>query len=246
VQARLLPFLEEANLYSSATLEESYEAPINAGIAPMRVNVYQCPSEVNDRTRLSNGSPIHYPLNYGFNGGTWQVFNPQTRRGGDGAFYPNSKLTLASFKDGSTNTLAFAEIKAYTPYLRDGGAGPARIPSDPSQISGLGGSFKTETGHTEWVDGRVHQTGFTTVFGPNTFVEHIVGDISYDIDYTSCREDKSCNSPVRAAVTARSYHQGIVNALLMDGSVRAISENIDLRTWRNLSARADGNVIGQF
>ena len=246
VQARLLPFLEASNLYNEIVFEASYTDPVNTGIAPMRVATYLCPSEDRDETRQKNGVAVHYPLNYGFNGGSWQVFNPATGRGGDGAFFPNSKLTFSAFPDGTSNTLAFGEVKAFTPYLRDGAAGPAEIPASANDISGFGGSFKTETGHTEWVDGRVHQTGFTTAFGPNTQVRHLVGGVAYDVDYTSCREDKSCNAPVRAAVTARSYHQGIVNTCLMDGSVRSISENIDLGVWRNLGSRRDGNVIGEF
>ncbi|HAW26947.1 MAG TPA: prepilin-type cleavage/methylation domain-containing protein, partial [Planctomycetaceae bacterium] len=65
-------------------------------------------------------------------------------------------------------------------------------------------------------------------------------------DYTSCREAQSCTGPTYAAVTARSYHTGIVHALLMDGSVRSLSENIDLNTYRALSTRSGGEVIGEF
>jgi hypothetical protein len=32
----------------------------------------------------------------------------------------------------------------------------------------------------------------------------------------------------------------------MDGSVRTISENIHLQTWRNLGSRNDGKVVGEF
>ncbi|MEZ6145981.1 MAG: hypothetical protein R3B91_11310 [Planctomycetaceae bacterium] len=47
-------------------------------------------------------------------------------------------------------------------------------------------------------------------------------------------------------MTSRSWHVNIVNSLLMDGSVRSISENIDLQTWRNLAERNDGQVLGEF
>ena len=129
---------------------------------------------------------------------------------------------------------------------RDGGSGPAQPPTNPAQIAALGGAFKASSGHTEWVDGRVHQTGFTTVFLPNTVVPVQRGGTWFDVDYTSCREDKSCGSPVRAAVTSRSFHAGIVNTLLMDGSVHSIASNIDLTIWRRLGARSDGQLIGDF
>jgi hypothetical protein len=38
----------------------------------------------------------------------------------------------------------------------------------------------------------------------------------------------------------------MVHSLLMDGSARSISENIDRNTWRNLANRRDGNPIGEF
>jgi fructose/tagatose bisphosphate aldolase len=47
-------------------------------------------------------------------------------------------------------------------------------------------------------------------------------------------------------VTSRSFHTGIVQSLMMDGSVQSISENIDLTTWRNLGQRNDGAVVGDF
>jgi prepilin-type N-terminal cleavage/methylation domain-containing protein len=248
LQARILPYLDQANLQNLIDFRRSYSGgdAVNLTIRTMRVPMYLCPSERNDRVRTKNNDPIHYPINYAFNGGTWQVYDPETRQGGNGAFYPNSRTRSSDFTDGTSNTLGFSEVKAFTPYLHDGGNAPAMIPSSPDQISALGGSFKTNTGHTEWVDGRVHQTGFTTTFTPNTFVPHLSGDKQYDIDYTSCREDKSCNSVVRAAVTARSFHYGIVHILLMDGSVRPISDSIDLGIWRDLGSRNDGNSLGRF
>ncbi len=46
-----------------------------------------------------------------------------------------------------------------------------------------------------------------------------------------------------AAVTARSHHSGLVNAALMDGSVRAISDAIAIDVWRALSTRAGGETL---
>ena len=80
---------------------------------------------------------------------------------------------MASFIDGTSNTIGFAEVKAYTPYLRNGGnpAAPnTPPPTDPAVVAAFGGEFKADSGHTEWVDARVHQTGVTTCFPPNTKV----------------------------------------------------------------------------
>ena len=246
IQARLLPYIEASNLYASADLTLSYEDAANAGIAFTRVASYLCPSEVNDRVRESNGVPVHHPISYGFNGGSWRYWDNTTRETGDGAFTPNRSTRVRDFTDGTSNTLAFSEVRAFTPYLRDGDGASAAIPT-PDQISGLGGSFRATSGHTEWVDGRVHQTGMTTVFTPNTEVNHVDGGVAFDmIDFTNCREERDCTGTTFAAVTSRSWHPGIVNSLLADGSVRTISENLDLGIWRNLGARNDGNVVGEF
>ncbi len=243
-QARLLPYLDQANLQGLINFSVPYAS--QPAVTQVRVPTYLCPSEVNDRAR-PDGALTHYPLNYAFNHGSWLVYNPNTGQGSDGAIFPNSKTRDSDFTDGMSNTLAASEVKAFNPYLRDGGPpGTTTPPTAASAIAGYGGDFKTNSGHTEWVDGRVHHGGFTTVFGPNTIVPYSSGGTTSDVDYTSNREGKTADQITYAAVTSRSYHTGIVNSLLMDGSVRSISENIHLTTWRRLGSRNDGNVLGEF
>ncbi len=156
----------------------------------------------------------------------------------------NRSTRLAEITDGLSNTLGMAEVKAFTPYLRDGGnpATAAPVPAAPSDISAFGGEFKVDSGHTEWVDARTHQTGFTTTFAPNTRVPHIDNGKTYDIDFNSMREGRSTSLPTYAVVTSRSYHTGGVNILLMDGSVRLVSSSVELQVWRGLGSRAGGEV----
>lgn len=255
VHARLMPFVEQGNLYDVANLEQAYVT--GAPPANVRVPIYVCPSDPNDKPRGTD----YYPTSYGYNAGPWFVWDNTNRTQGQGAFAPNSNWADRDFTDGLSNTLCFSEVKAFTPYIRDGqdltGTGVNVNTITVATISGaangelkgqqVGGTSPTASGHTEWVDGRVHQTGFTTTFGPNTVVPISDGtDNAPDGDFTNCREAKSCTEPTYAAVTSRSYHQGTVNAVLMDGSVRGVSENIYLITWQNLSSRADGEVVGEF
>ena len=62
------------------------------------------------------------------------------------------------------------------------------------------------------------------MFTPNFKVPCTQAGIVYDIDWTSYREGQApsppSGNPTYAAVTARSYHPGLVNVLLMDGSTR--------------------------
>jgi len=244
-QARILPFLDQANLQNLINWGVSYTSQGN--VAQTRVPIYLCPSEINDRAR-PDGAITHYPLNYSFNAGTWHIFNPMTGQGSDGMSFPNSRVRPGDFSDGMSNTLGAAEVKAYNPYVRNGGnpnVPNAPIPAAPADVAGYGGEFK-DSGHTEWVDGRVHHAGITTVFGPNTVVPYTSGGKNYDIDFTSFREGQTTNQITYAAITARSYHTGIVHALLMDGSCRAISSNINLTTWRSLGTRAGSEIVGDF
>ena len=52
--------------------------------------------------------------------------------------------------------------------------------------------------------------------------------------------------PGRIATTANSQHTGGIHTLLCDGSVRFISENLDLGTWRKLGSINGGEVLGEF
>lgn len=250
VHARILPYLDQGNIYKKARMEFSYNDPINAFIKPLQVSGFTCPSEVRDGVRAdAAGNPVHAPVNYAYNGGTWRVWTNSTALKGDGAFCPNSKFSDSAFKDGTSNTLCFAEVKTFTGYNRDGDTGTATMPNLPSEVDALiaaGGSNKSETGHTEWVDGRVHQTGFTVTLPPNSMVNVPGSTRPMEGDYTSCREDKSCTSPTYAAVTARSWHIGIVHALLVDGSTRGISDSIDLGVWRAIGTRHGNEVVEKF
>ncbi|MFH1918772.1 MAG: DUF1559 domain-containing protein [Planctomycetota bacterium] len=258
VHGRLLPYLEQSGAYARVRLDVPWDAQLNTGVPTMRIPTYLCPSEVNDTVRVdSSGTPKVYPQNYGFNFGTWLVYDPATGRGGDGAFFVNSKTRPASFTDGTSNTLAAAEVKAFTPYFRntmDPGPTVPALPGDLAVFAGgaqfkLGPRTNDNTGHTEWPDGRVHHSGITTVFAPNTFVKYLHTDgRTYDIDYNSQQEGRSATQPTYAAVTARSYHPGIVHVLLMDGSCRAIGETVPLEVWRALGTRQGGeaNANGAF
>lgn len=256
-QARLTPFIEAANFYDLCNLDEAYDSPDNnaRGVKWTRISTLMCPSEVNDVQRgpgASDPDESYYPLNYAYNAGSWEAWNVLSQRAGDGAFGANTNFQARDYVDGMSNTMAFAEVKAFTAYNRDGSNGTATIPNDANGIEALialGGSNKSNSGHTEWTDGRVHQSGFTATLPPNTPVvvpgaaATTAGDVG---DYTSCRENKSCATPTYAAITARSYHAGIVNSVLMDGSVRSFSDTVDLATWRGLSTRAGAELLGEF
>jgi len=253
MQARILPFLEELALdrgidfglgYGGSTMSVDGEV---VPISSFRVATYQCPSDPMDMVRTDgSGTPEHYKLNYGANNGIWMVNDPAEPGTGMGMFVVDRYLGFRDCVDGLSNTIGVAEVKGWTPYLRDEQmTGDLAAPTVAADVCSLGGSFKPNTGHTEWVDGRVHQAGVTSLFPPNHKVLCTMSGEEVDLDFTNLREGLSgaaAGAKTFAAVTARSYHAGGVMVGVMDGSVRMVADTVDTATWQALSTRLGGEV----
>jgi prepilin-type N-terminal cleavage/methylation domain-containing protein/prepilin-type processing-associated H-X9-DG protein len=277
-QALLLPYLEQQIVSDLIDFKLGYKEVANqvvttadgssVALTGVRVPTYLCPSEKRDEQK-----GVDYPLNYVHNDGIWFVYDPATGTGGAGAFYPDSRLDGGNFSDGLSTTIAFSEAKAFTPYYRNAAlaAGSANIDNMPTlqNVAGAGnpvdmrlvmgdgstnaepandGGLKT-SGHTEWVDGRCHQSGFTTAFGPNARtvpVAGAAGAAGQSVDWTNWQEGKNDGGTVHAtyaAVTARSYHGGGVNTLMMGGSVQWIRDEVNLGVWQALSTRSNADIL---
>lgn len=243
-QTRMLPFVERADLGNLIDYSASSDGQ---AMSVNRVPLLMCPSEVNDHGPASSTSP--YPLNYLMNVGSWFVYDPVTGNTGNGVIRMNQPTRLAEVIDGTSNTLAMSEGKAYTALLRDGGLPSVTgnsIPTTPADVLVYGGSLKIGGGHAEWIDARSSQSCFTTTFTPNMQMLFTSAGIVYDVDFTSRREGKTVNVPTYTVTTPRSFHAGGVNALLVDGSVRFIGNSISLQVWRGLGTREGAEVLGEF
>lgn len=249
IHGRILPQIEQTNAYDKIKLHVDWHLQVDSGIPALRIPMYLCPDEQNRMIRYKNGNPYVSPVSYAFNFGTWFVHNPKNQSTGDGVFLVNGGTDNASIADGVTHTICATEVKTYTPYLRNTSNPGPTVPSSPDFFASMTGEFKT-TGHTVWPDGRVHHTGFTTVFTPNSKIPYTFQGTEYNIDFNSRQEGTSPTEPTYAAVTARSFHPGIVNILLMDGSVRPLSDLITTSIWRALGTRNNGTkepiVEGHF
>jgi prepilin-type processing-associated H-X9-DG protein len=246
-QAILLPYIEQANLQNLIDFNASPD--LQPDVGKTRVAIFMCPSDIKDHL-VVNDDGQHWPLSYAVNQGNWFVFNPSSGKGGDGAFAVNLRTRPADFTDGLSNTLSMAEVKASTPFLREGGnptAPNAPIPTSAAQVVTLGGWLDPDGGHTQWIDGNVAQSGFTTVFPPNTVVPFTDTDGTvYDVNFITVTENSVPGQLTYAAVTSRSYHSGVVNVLLMDGSVRTVANQINPIIWRALGTRAGGEVVADY
>jgi prepilin-type processing-associated H-X9-DG protein len=93
--------------------------------------------------------------------------------------------------------------------------------------------------HTAWVDGNAQETSMATAWPPN---KEILGRAG-EGDPGPTGRPLFAGEPTFAAITARSYHPGGVNALLGDGSVRFVKSTIDGNAWRALGTIRGGEVI---
>jgi prepilin-type N-terminal cleavage/methylation domain-containing protein len=229
---RLLPYLEQRTLYDGFDWE-AIGATVALHTNPaLTVNLpaFRGPSEVA-------ADNVH-GASYALNQGEWLVWDPITGQYGSGLFHPNASLSLSSVTDGTATTLAMAEVRLFQEARTGNGmpAGPGvPRPVDTTALLALGGvGWRT---HVNWITGTVDDTGFTTAFGPN----------ATDLDFLSVRENQPpsgiVTDPTYAAVLSRSYHSGVVHAVLLDGSVRTVSETIDDGIWRAMGSRDGGEVI---
>jgi prepilin-type processing-associated H-X9-DG protein len=77
-----------------------------------------------------------------------------------------------------------------------------------------------------WMDAEPSQELYNHVMPPNTW---------------SCSTDQT--NYHGAAISASSRHSGVVNLLLMDGSVRAVKNSVAMTTWWALGTKANNEVI---
>lgn len=240
VHARLLPYLDRSSLQPIVG-----GAKYDPKLAETPISIFGCPTEPYPEPRRVPDGRMLTPLNYGMNMGVWFVFDPASKKVGQGVFVVNGKYSGKSLRDGATYTLCSAEVSAWTQYYCDAGRAPTLVPTKQEEFEALGGApgpggnTLWPDGHSDWASGRVHQTGFTTAIPPNTARR---GTFSTQFDWVSQREGTSTTIPTYAAVTARSDHSGMVNVSFMDGSVRSISENIQPSVWRAMSTIAGGEA----
>lgn len=272
--ARLLPFLEQKNLFDAINFSTGYDGSPNLTIASTVVAGYTCPSEVNpptfvvpagsaagddvivpdgDASTAMPGLGLAATTNYAVSMGDWFVWGGFGLPGNRSAFAPNRSRRLSEFTDGLGTTLLVSEVKSLQYQLTECGGQLVRmsprnvpgtdIPADRrSIVRDENACVSSRFGHGLWVAGGVAQTGFTTAKTPNSVVASVLSN-GQDADVVSTRE--SLGGPTYAAVVSRSYHEGGVNALFGDGSVRHISNSIEENLWRALGSKSGGEVVDQ-
>lgn len=242
VHTFLLPFMDQANVYNLINFNVSWSNAANVVPVAAVIPSFNCPSDsggmvpvgwAGNNYRASQGSGI---LN------SQPSTDPADSNYGmpapNGAFVPRFSLRLGEFRDGLSNTGAFSEhptgdfnnsLSSPTDTFR-----PGTYPATPDEaynfckvvdVTNLAMQGNSNVG-APWISSGHTSSQYFHVSPPNS---------------------RSCMYPPgRIATTAKSYHTGGVHLLMCDGSVRFVSDNIDLVTWRGLGSRAGGEVIGDF
>ncbi len=221
--ARILPYIEQGNLYQRGGLGNNPEAVMgSASIVALRATVlktYRCPSDPTPETRTNvanhpGGSVVASTSYKGVSGDNWAwgsfVFNAGGSYGtngldtGNGLFYRSDfrhKLTLGQITsaDGLANTLMIGEdigaVNIHNAwYYANGANGTCAIPLNNGLVAG--------------------QPGFNSP-----------GNWPYLYSF-------------------RSKHPNGANFGLADGSVRYVNQAINLGTYRAAATWTGGEVLG--
>lgn len=222
----MLPFIEQRNLY------EIYDTARKTNgdwalVVPNKDTIIKaliCPSDGNSpKTKTIdqnsvNGTNVMQGMHTNY-----AVCSGNTAYGTNGSalegiFYTKSFHRLADITDGTSSTLLASEICV--------------VPD--TSANDLRGRYCNSWEGNSW---------FTTLNPPNTTVPDT--QCYQGVTIKNAPQTTIANNGTQA-LYARSYHPTAVNTALADGSVRTITNSINLVTYKALSSRQGGETVGDF
>lgn len=239
----LLPYVEQKALFDqykffgaidaaggNVDTNTRYGGSLNLQVTRTQINAYTCPSDPKTNTTAArSGITSHnYVANHGNTTlartatlGITATGQPNQFQGAPFIRVSTSVdqpqvVRMAQVTDGTSNTLAFSET----------------IKGQQNDLRGFA-----------WWNGGSH---FETFLAPNTSQPDV---LEADIYCIRAPLNPPCIGPTTANPTniaARSRHPSGVMASLCDGSVRFISNNINLDTWRGISTIQGGEMLTDY
>lgn len=236
--AMILPQIERKNLYNTLIWQESGAGNWNSNGSPNEVacgtviGVFRCPSMAGMAPRNNNGIPGRVPISYkavaSSNAASDDLstvpagYDPialEMQTGLDGMFFGCSSTQMRDLTDGTSNTLMLGETFTDT-YVKDGQQMDYWAFGAPS--TGGWDCRNGDRGGTEYSEGLG-----STVVPINSRLNPTIHGRLMELSFGS-------------------YHVGGAQFVLGDGSVRFLSENMDLGTLQALASIGGGEVVGEF
>ena len=225
----MLPFLDQASLYNRIDWTANITAAANDVPRLTELAVFRCPSDFRNPQAATGGA-----INYHGNKGTTAYWLDPAQT--NGVVIPYNCVSIRDITDGTTNTAAFAER-----VLTDGNNGISSPEADVYTTAGA----PTTPDQAVQLCYSIDTNDLTKQFPMFMGAPWLHGQHCYLHNDTPNR--RACGFlPDRATMPPSSRHTGGVHTLLADGSVRFISDNISLETWRGLGTRAGKELIGEF
>jgi prepilin-type N-terminal cleavage/methylation domain-containing protein/prepilin-type processing-associated H-X9-DG protein len=240
---QLLPYLEQANIYNKADLNKNIQDKVNdPSVTQQEVPIFLCPADPIS-AKMNDYGRSNYLASIGANatasnldGTTGGAFHRPAP-----SFIPGAAKgwTILAITDGSSNTAAYSEVKrgpcsGTTPddliVWKFAAIASNTAPTGCNTTAGNNGNF-SYAGASYFRAGVMWTAFYTHTVSPN------------DNRFFYCVD----NTLLKGHIGAKSYHDGGVNLLLCDGSVRFVTNSVDATTWARVGSRSDGQVIpGDF
>jgi prepilin-type N-terminal cleavage/methylation domain-containing protein/prepilin-type processing-associated H-X9-DG protein len=238
VHCYLLPYLEQDPVYKTIQFNQSVDAPANQPLQYVVVPVFLCPADPGTDPP-SGWAGNNYVGNIGSdlpffaaNNGVFYM---------TGRFQGGKGVRLTDIEDGTSNTAAFCERLRGD--FDQGKLTPASdLINDGADYSNLVGPGAVDIAMN---DCRTRTLSFSNEFrsdygGYWSKAWHMT--LYY---HTAPPGDPSCAFvPDKASMVASSAHDGGVNLLLCDGSVRSVTNSVNIATWRALGTRSGNDLLG--
>jgi prepilin-type N-terminal cleavage/methylation domain-containing protein len=232
----MLPQLERNDLYqdyigkqfsdnSQCPIDECGNADAVTSFCQYQPAVYLCPSQPSNKYNLvrvrgmedfTRGS---YAACYG--SGTLAQSTTALNAATLGAFQVQGSIGTRDIIDGTTNTIAVAEVK---------------FTNEPGRDTDSRGV---------WVLPAMGSAVFSTGRAPNSVVPDnipVCGSAAAQQLVGPCTTTTGANQ----IAASRSFHPGGVQAVLCDGSVKFFSDNINTAVWAALGTRSNGEVANTY
>lgn len=243
VHARLLPFMEQTNIYNTINFNVGYSNAANDQARLTEVPAFRCPSDGSGNVPVTTGGANNFMFNSGTNilytrthSGVSSTPQLATLPAQNGVFYHDSYLKLAAVRDGLSNTVGVSERLT-------GDFDQTRVSPRSDTFQPGTQPFTVADAYNDCMAVNVNditKQGFSDIGAP--WIRGYHSTTTYY--HVNTPNGRSCMFPsARIMTTASSNHTGGVNVSMLDGSTKFVSQTVDLTVWRGVGTREEGEVV---